>query len=119
MTDVTRERITEHIDLDTDANVWFCHRCGRELGPATRGYKYSLLVRERDPAEVHRPLIDPERYDHTFAPDGTWCRMLEFYCPGCACMVEVQYLPPGHPISHDAFDVEWFRARRRGHGAEG
>lgn len=111
MTTDRRERITEHVDLDLEAQVWRCNRCDRELGSASRGFKHGLLVRERDPQEIHRPLIDPDRYDHTFSPDGSWCRMLEYYCPGCAVMVEVEYLPPGHPISHDSFDVAWFRER--------
>ena len=25
--------------------------------------------------------------------------IIEFYCPGCAVMVEVEYLPPGHPLT--------------------
>ena len=30
-----------------------------------------------------------------------FCRLLEFYCPGCGVMIENEYLPPGHPITHD------------------
>ena len=39
--------------------------------------------------------------DYTFAPDPAWCRIVEFYCPGCGVMVENEYLPPGHPLTHD------------------
>ncbi|MGW8813449.1 acetone carboxylase subunit gamma [Gordonia terrae] len=108
-----RERITEHIDLDVDTERWTCRRCDHDLGPADRGYKYGLRVRERDPSVIHRPLIDPTKYQYTFAPNPNWCRMIEYFCPGCAVMVEVQYLPPGFPVSHDSFDIEWFRAQAR------
>ena len=108
-----RERITEHIDLDVDAERWICHRCERDLGSADRGFKYGLLVSERDPSVIHRPLIDADKYRYTYAPDPALCRMLEYYCPGCAVMVEVQYLPPGFPIHHDSFDLQWFRERAR------
>jgi acetone carboxylase gamma subunit len=106
-----RERITEHLDINLDSERWVCRRCERELGDARQGVKRGLLVRERDPAEVHRPLIDPERYELTFAPDANWCRMLEYCCPGCAVLVEVEYLPPGHPVSHDIYDVDWLKRR--------
>ncbi len=26
---------------------------------------------------------------------------MEFYCPGCGTQIETEYLPPGHPITHD------------------
>ena len=37
----------------------------------------------------------------TFAPDPNFCRILEFYCPGCGRQVESEYLPPGHPLTQD------------------
>jgi acetophenone carboxylase len=37
----------------------------------------------------------------SYAPDPNLVRILEFYCPGCGSQVEVQYLPPGHPIPRD------------------
>jgi acetone carboxylase gamma subunit len=58
-------------------------------------------------------LIDPARYEFTFAPDPAWCRILEFYCPGCGTMVETEYLPPGHAptfdmeIDIDALKTQW------------
>jgi len=48
---------------------------------------------------------------YTFAPDPEWCRILEFVCPGCATLLEVEYLPPGHPITHDIeLDIEALKA---------
>jgi acetone carboxylase gamma subunit len=109
----TIERITEYLDVDLDRETWRCSRCAREHGSARESYKRGLLVHRRDPAEVHRPLIDPEAYPYTFAPDAQWCQLLEYYCPGCAALVEVEYLPPGHPITHDIeLDLDWLRRRR-------
>ncbi|WP_320669488.1 acetone carboxylase subunit gamma [Patulibacter defluvii] len=108
----TIEPITEYLEVDLDRETWRCTRCGREHGSARESYKHGLLVHERDPREIHRPLIDPEAYEYTFAPDPQWCRILEYCCPGCAAMVEVEYLPPGHPITHDIeLDLDWFKRR--------
>ena len=38
-------------------------------GPARGNYKEGTLVYDRDPTEIHRPLIDAGRYEFTFAPD--------------------------------------------------
>ena len=38
--------------------------------------------------------------------------IVEFYCPHCGVMVEVEYLPPGHPITHDIeLDLNRLKAR--------
>ena len=72
----------------------------------------STLVYDRDPTEIHRPLIDSGRYEFTFAPDAAWCRILEFYCPGCGTQIEAEYLPPGHPPTYDMqIDVDALRAQ--------
>ncbi|MEM1140500.1 MAG: acetone carboxylase subunit gamma [Pseudomonadota bacterium] len=107
-----RERITEYLDIDLNTEKWCCRKCDQEIGDARKPYKHGLLVAKRDPREVHRPLIDPERYDYTFAPDPTWCQILEYYCPGCGTLVETEYLMPGHPITNDIeLDVDWFKRR--------
>jgi acetophenone carboxylase len=93
-----RVRITEYLDIDLEKEMWVCNRCGRELISARENYKKGCLVYERDPREIFRPVIDGV---HTFAPDPKWCRILEFYCPQCGTMIEVEALPPGHPITHD------------------
>ena len=110
-------RITEYLDIDLDKELWGCNRCGMDLGPARESYKQFTLVYDRDPREIHRPYIDPEssQFGHTCSPDPEWCRILEFYCPGCAVMIEVEYLPPGHPPTHDIeLDLDALKAR---HGA--
>lgn len=93
-----RVRITEYLDVDLDTDKWHCHNCGRELISATENYKRGCLVRERDPREIYRPVVNEE---FTFANDPEWCRLVEFYCPSCGTMIENESLPPGHPITHD------------------
>ena len=96
-----RYSVTEYLEIDLDAERWHCTRCQRDLGNARENYKHGLLVHERDPREIHRPILDDKRYRFTFAPDPTWCRIVEFYCPGCGVQVETEYLPPGHPLTPD------------------
>ena len=92
-------RITEYLDIDLERKMWCCNRCGYELVAADKNYKKGCLVYERDPREIHNPIIGQSEYN--FAPDPEWCRIIEFYCPGCGTMVEVEYLPPGHPLTED------------------
>jgi len=93
-----RIRVTEYLDLDLESERWMCNRCGRELGPARENYKKGCLVHERDPREIHPPIVGGE---FNFSPDPQWVRIVEFYCPGCGTQIETEYLPPGHPITHD------------------
>ena len=93
-----RLRITEYLDIDLDREQWLCERCGRVLGSARESYKKGCLLYARDPREVHPPIVEG---NFSFAPDPLWVRIVEFYCPGCGTQVETEYLPPGHPITHD------------------
>jgi acetone carboxylase, gamma subunit len=93
-------RITEYLRINLETEQWEC-RCTRELGSARDNYKRGLLVYDRDPREIHKPLLDPARYSRTYSPDPAWCRILEYYCPNCGTLVEAEYLPPGHPPLHD------------------
>lgn len=104
------QRITEYLDINLHDEQWQCNRCGRRLGDARDNYKKGLLVYERDPREIHRPLINPDEYEYNFAPDPNWCRILEYYCPQCGAMVETEYLVPGHPITRDIeLDIDWLK----------
>ena len=104
-----RIRMTEYLDLDVEEEMWHCHRCGRALISARENYKKGCLLYNRDPREIHRPLLD-ETY--TFSPDPAWIRIVEFYCPTCGTQVETEYLPPGHPITHDMeLDIDSLKAR--------
>lgn len=91
-------RITEYLDIDLLREYWCCNRCGRELSPARDSYKKGCLIYDRDPRTIYRPLIEEP---YTFAPDPQWIRIVEFYCPGCGTMIVNEFLPPGHPITHD------------------
>jgi len=105
--------ITEYLRIDLDTEMWECRRCGHVHGSARGNYKRGLLVHDRDPREIHKPLLDTALYARTYSPDPTWCRILEYYCPDCGTMVEVEYLPPGHPPLHDieldidALKLQW------------
>ncbi len=106
---MTRIHLAEYLELDIDSERWHCRTCGYDIGSARENYKRGLLVHNRDPGEVHPPLIEGQ---YTFSPNPGWIRILEFYCPGCGRQVETEYLPPGHPITHDTeVDVDSLKQR--------
>ena len=90
--------ITEGLDIELKKEMWCCNRCGWELVSCHKNYKEGCLVSERPPSDVHRPLAAG---NFTFSPDPEWCRILEYYCPECGLLIEVEYLPPGHPPLND------------------
>jgi len=92
-------RITEYLDIDLAKQVWCCHDCDHELIDACENYKKGTLIAERPLEEVHPPLIPGEQYN--FTPDPDYCRLIELYCPNCGIMIDNEYLPPGHPLTHD------------------
>ena len=109
-----RIRITEYLDLDLGREQWMCNRCGRTLGSARESYKKGCLLYDRDPREIHPPLVSGP---FNFSPDPLWIRIVEFYCPGCGTQVETEYLPPGHPITHDIeIDLSALKERLRNGG---
>ena len=102
-------RFTEYLDLDIDREMWHCHTCDKELISARENYKKGLLVAERDPREIHAAVLEGA---YSFSPDPDWSRIIEFYCPNCARQIETEYLPPGHPITHDIeLDVDSLKRR--------
>jgi acetone carboxylase gamma subunit len=104
-----RLRITEYLDLDLESELWICNRCDHRLGPARENYKKGCLLYDRDPREIHAPLVEGQ---YSFAPDPLWVRIVEFYCPGCGTQIETEYLPPGHPMTWDIeLDVDSLKAR--------
>lgn len=98
---MSKVRVAEYLNIDLDTERWQCVTCGHDLGSGDENYKKGCLVAARDPREVHNPGITPVDGYVGFAPDPKWCQIVEFYCPGCGTMIEVEYLPPGHPITHD------------------
>ena len=104
-----RIRMTEYLDLDLEDEMWYCNRCGHALISARENYKKGCLIYDRDPREIHPPLIEGE---YTFSPDPERVRIVEFYCPNCGTQIETEYLPPGHPITHDIeLDIDSLKAR--------
>jgi len=104
-----RIRVTEYLDLDLDQEQWMCNRCGHTIGPARGNYKNGCLLYDRDPREIHMALVEGP---YSFAPDPLWVRIVEFYCPGCGAQIETEYLPPGHPITHDIeIDIDALKGR--------
>jgi acetophenone carboxylase len=111
MSDEHRIRITEFLDLDIAIEQWICNRCERGLGPGRESYKKGCLVYDRDPQEIHPPLVAGE---FNFSPDPQWVRIIEYYCPGCGAQIETEYLPPGHPLTDDiAIDLDRLKERLR------
>lgn len=106
--------ITENLRIDLDTEQWECRDCGAALISARDNYKRGLLVYDRDPREIHKPLLDPGKYVRTYAPNPEWCRILEYYCPQCGAMIETEYLPPGHPPIRDIeFDIDVLKQQWR------
>lgn len=104
-----RVDITEYLAIDLSSERWCCRVCGHDLGNARANYKEGCLVADRDPREIHDNVVEG---DYTFAPDPEWCRIVEFYCPGCVTLIEVEYLPPGHPLTHDIeLDIDALKAK--------
>ena len=114
-----RVPMTEYLVIDLDTERWVCRVCDRDMGSAHGNYKEGTLVYDRDPREIHQPIIDPERYESTFSPDPNYCRILEYYCPGCGTQIEAEYLPPGHPPTVDMLiDVAALRAQWQERGVD-
>ena len=104
-----RLRVTEYLDLELDAEQWMCNRCGHVFGLAHENYKKGCLLYDRDPREIHLALIEGS---YSFAPDPLWVRIVEFYCPGCGTQIDTEYLPPGHPVTHDIeIDIAALKSR--------
>jgi acetone carboxylase, gamma subunit len=111
----TRIAITEYLSIDLESERWLCRVCDHDIAPARDNYKRGLLVYDRDPRDIHDPKLDPSRYEYTYAPDPAWCRIVEFYCPCCGTLMENEYLPPGHPLTHDIeLDIDSLKARHLG-----
>jgi acetone carboxylase gamma subunit len=89
--------ITEYLAIDLDTERWICRRCSHEIGSARENYKYGLVIRARSPEKIHSSGLDSPR----LYPDPEWCQVVEMFCPSCGTLVEVEYLPPGHPLTHD------------------
>ncbi len=108
--------ITEYLAINLDNEHWECRVCNHDVGPARgKSYKEGMLVHQRDPREIHKPILNPDWYEFTFSPDHNWVQILEYYCPTCGTMVETEYLPPGYPPVHDIeLDLDALKAKWKG-----
>jgi acetophenone carboxylase len=101
--------ITEYLEIDLDEEMWYCIQCNTKLNSARENYKKACNIYNRDPTEIHQPLVDEE---YNFAPDPKWMRIVEFACPNCAIQIDTEYLPPGHPVTHDIeLDIDSLKAK--------
>ena len=106
---------TEYVQIDLDKETWECRVCNHELGNARENYKKFTKIYNRNPQEIHRPKLDPEKYELTFSPDPKVCAIYEFYCPGCGTMMDVEYTVPGHMPLHDfELDIDSLKERMQG-----
>lgn len=106
-------RVTENLSVDLSTETWCCHRCGHALIDARRNYKEGCVVAEVPLEEAHPPLVHGQTF--SFTPDPDYCRLVEFYCPECGTIIENEYLPPGHPLTHDIeLDIDALKRRHAG-----
>jgi acetone carboxylase gamma subunit len=105
--------VTEYLHIDLDTEKWGCRVCGREHGSARDNYKQFLFIYDRNPQEIHRPILDPVKYPKfNFSPSPDICVIYEYYCPACGTMVETEYTVPGHVPLHDIeFDIDALKAQ--------
>ena len=103
-------RITEYLDIDLVSEKWCCNRCGHEIYDARENYKKGCLIAERPMEETHPPLIEGQEFSFSFPPE--YCRLIEIYCPNCGITIENEYLPPGHPLTHEIeLDIDSLKAK--------
>ncbi len=112
-----KANITEYLRINLNTEMWECRHCNNELISARENYKRGLLVYDRDPSEIHKPLLDEKLYNYSFAPDPVYTAMLEYYCPHCGTMIEVEYTVPGHPPVYDIeLDIDDLKKKVAGWG---
>ncbi|MEI7742611.1 MAG: acetone carboxylase subunit gamma [Chloroflexota bacterium] len=68
--------------------------CGTEFGDYRENWKNEALVYERNPR-------DGEIYVGSHAADPDWQVLREFFCPGCATLLDVEPVPVGYPFIHN------------------
>jgi acetone carboxylase, gamma subunit len=110
---MSKVKITECLSIDLVKETWLCNRCDAELISAREPYMKGCLLYERPGAEIYGPPIRiAEGESVNYAPDQDFMRIIEFYCPNCGTLMEVQYLPPGHPIPVDIeLDIDKLKSK--------
>ncbi len=68
-------------------------RCSHDFGDATRNWKESAVIIEREGEGEY--FVGPR------AADPDWSVLREFYCPGCATRLDVEVVPVAYPFIHN------------------
>lgn len=82
--------------------------CGHEFCAYDENWKLEALVFVRDTRELVQEI-----YPVMMDGDPEWSLLREYFCPGCARLMEVEAVPPGYPVIHDfvpdlhGFYEEW------------
>jgi acetone carboxylase, gamma subunit len=66
-------------------------QCGQTFGDFRRNWKEEALVYDRHPQ-------DDEIFQKHKGADPDWQWLREFYCPGCAALLDVEPVPIGYPF---------------------
>lgn len=105
--------VTEYLSIDLNKEMWCCNRCGADLISIKEPYFKGCLVYDRPGKDIYGdPYELSEGQVVSYSVDPRFNHILEFYCPQCGSMVEVQYLPPGHPIPVDiSLDIDKLKER--------
>jgi acetone carboxylase gamma subunit len=97
-------RLNESLFYDLRAGATIRCRCGHELGPVGTHYKH-LAAMAVFPVQRIGPEVNPHRWN------GDRFELREFYCPGCATLLELEIARPGDPLLEDVeLDLEHAQA---------
>lgn len=78
--------------------------CGHEFCDYRENWKLHARIHVRDTEEQFRELYPAKMHG-----DPRWNVLREYFCPGCATLLEVEAVPPGYPVIHDFVpDLEGF-----------
>ncbi|MBQ0725313.1 MAG: hypothetical protein KBT50_07570 [Cycloclasticus sp.] len=79
--------------------------CGHEYGDYRVNWKLHADIRTRDTQDSMEKVY----YPTAAAPDADWMEVREFFCPGCTAQLAVEIVPPGYPLTFEAFpDLDRF-----------
>jgi N-methylhydantoinase B len=95
-------RLNESLFYDLRGEPTVRCRCGHELGPTGTHYKH-LAAMAVFPVQRIGPEVNPHRWN------GDRFELREFYCPGCATLLEIEIARPDDPLLADA-ELELERA---------
>jgi len=85
---IVRQRQDGELVIRTDA--------GADLCRWDENWKMHAALRVRDTTESMREL-----YPAMAHPDPEWMELREFHCPLSGHLLEVEAVPPGHPVVHE------------------